>query len=156
MDSRRATRAAALLLVGAAAGLATFRFPRASGSLAEHFALQSLGIEIFLAAAALAGASLSRGPLRARLGLGPGRLSLRLVAVLAVGTIALSHALDGVIELTRLREQSPLASFDFALAGARGRDLAVALLGIGVAPGIAEELLFRGFVQRGLATRLGP
>jgi len=156
MDRRRGSRAAALLLVGGAASLATCHLPASSGSLAEHFALQSLGIEIALAAAALAGASLSRRPIRERLGLGPGRIPLRLVAVLAVGTIALSHALDGVLELTRLREQSSLASFDFALAGARGRDLALALFSIAIAPGIAEELLFRGFVQRGLEARLGP
>jgi len=156
MDGRRATRAAALLLVGAAAGLATFRLPGASGSLAERFALRSLGIEIFLAAVALAGASLSRRALRARLGLGPGRIPPWLVAVLVVGTIALSHALDGALALFGLREQSGIATFDSTLAGARGRDLAIALLGVGVAPGIAEELLFRGFVQRGLEARLGP
>jgi membrane protease YdiL (CAAX protease family) len=156
MHRRRATRAATLLLVGAAAGLATFHFAGASDSLAERFALRSLGVEIFLAAVALAGASLSRRPLRARLGLGPGRIPPRLVAVLVVGTIALSHALDGVLELSGLRGRSSLASFDFALSGAGGRDLVVALLGIGVAPGIAEELLFRGVVQRGLEARLGP
>jgi membrane protease YdiL (CAAX protease family) len=126
------------------------------GSPAERFAIQSLGIEIFLAAVALAAASLSRRPLRARLGLGPSRIPLLQVALLAVGAIALSHALDGVLELTGLREHSAIASFDFTLAGARGGALAIALLGIGLAPGIAEELLFRGFVQRGLEARLGP
>ncbi len=157
MDRRRGTRAAALLLIGATAGLATCRFPQPSGgSLALRFAIQSLGLEIFLAAVALAAASLSRRPLRARLGLGPSRIPLRLVAVLAVGAIAVSFALDGVLELTALRERSALARFDFTLAGARGGAFWLALVGIGVAPGIAEELLFRGFVQRGLEARLGP
>jgi membrane protease YdiL (CAAX protease family) len=157
MDRRRAARAAALLSLGAAAGLATCRYPElAGGAPAERFAIQSLGIEIFLAAIALAGASLSRRSLRARLGLGAGRLPPRLVALLVVGTLATSHALDGVLELSGLRERSALASFDLTLAGARGRAFWLALVGIGLAPGVAEELLFRGFVQRGLAARLGP
>ncbi len=157
MDRRRATRAAALLLLGAATGFATCRFsPASGGSLAGHFALQSLGLEVFLAAVALASASLSRRPLRARLGLGGSRLPARPLAVLVVGAIALSHGLDGILELTGLREHSPLAGFDFTLAGARGRALWLALIGLGLAPGIAEELFFRGLLQRGLEAHLRP
>jgi membrane protease YdiL (CAAX protease family) len=157
MDRRRNSRAAALLLLGAASGLATCRLtPRSEGSLAERLAIESLGLEIFLAAIALAAASLSRTPLRTRLGLGPGRLPGRWLAVLVVGAVSVSHGLDGVLELTGLREQSSLASFDFTLAGAQGRVLLLALVGIGVAPGIAEELLCRGLVQRGLEARLRP
>jgi membrane protease YdiL (CAAX protease family) len=156
MDRRRASRAAGLLLAGASAGLATCALPRATGAPAEHFGLQSLGIEIFLAAVALAGASASRQPFRARLGLEPGRMPLSLVSVLAGGTIAVSFALDGALELFGLRAGSALASFDSTLAHARGLSLVIALVGIGIAPGAAEELFFRGFVQRGLEARLGP
>jgi membrane protease YdiL (CAAX protease family) len=32
----------------------------------------------------------------------------------------------------------------------------LALLALGIAPGFGEEMLFRGFLQRGLSARLGP
>jgi membrane protease YdiL (CAAX protease family) len=157
MDRRRAARALGLLLAGSLCGFATCHLaPPAGGSLAEQLAIHSLGLEIFLAAVALAGASLSRLPLRRRLGLGPSRIPARLLAVLVVGTVAVSHGLDGVIELLDLREKSSLAGFDLSLAGARGTSLGLALIGIGLAPAIGEELLCRGFVQRGLEARLPP
>jgi membrane protease YdiL (CAAX protease family) len=70
--------------------------------------------------------------------------------------LALSHALDGVLEMSGLREHSALAELPVRLEGARGRTLVLALMGLGLAPGIAEELLCRGLVQRGLLERLGP
>ena len=157
MDRRRGARALGLLLLGTISGFATCRAaPPSGGSLAEHFAIDSLGLEIFLAGMALAGASLSRAPLRRRLALGPGRIPAPLLATLVVGTVAVSHGLDGSIELLGLRETSSLASFDFTLAGIRGRALLLALIGIGLAPAIGEELLCRGLVQRGLLERFRP
>ncbi len=157
MDRRRGVRALGLLLIGSLCGFATCHLaPPTGGSLAEQLAIHSLGLEIFLAAAALAGASLSRLPLRRRLGLGPSRIPAHQLAALVVGTIAVSHGLDGVIELLDLRAKSSLASFEFTLAGARGAALALALVGIGLAPAVAEELLCRGLVQRGLEARLPP
>jgi membrane protease YdiL (CAAX protease family) len=157
MDRRRGARALLILVLGAISGISTCRaLPPSGGSLAEHLAIDSLGLEIFLAAVALAGASLSRTPLRRRLGLGPSRISARLLATLVVGAVGVSHGLDGVIELLGLREKSSLASFDFTLAGARGSALVLALIGIGLAPAIAEELLCRGLVQRGLLARFRP
>ena len=157
MHRRRVARALGILLVGAISGFATCRAALPSGgSLAEHLAIDSIGLEIFLAAIAIAGASLSRTPLRRRLGLGRSRLPAHRLATLVVGTIAVSHGLDGLIELLDLREKSSLASFDFTLAGARGGALVLALVGIGIAPAIAEELLCRGLVQRGLEARFRP
>ena len=157
MDRRRGARALGLLLLGGVCGFATCRVrPPAGGSLAEHLAIDSLGLEIFLAGAALAGASLSSIPLRRRLGLGRGRLPAHRLALLVVGAVAVSHGLDGTIELLHVRERSALATFDFTLAGARGRALVLALVGIGIAPAIAEELLCRGLVQRGLEARFRP
>jgi membrane protease YdiL (CAAX protease family) len=93
--------------------------------------------------------------LRDRLGLARGSLSARRVALLAFGTVSLSFALDGSIELAELRRGTPLEEFAQLLAGARGADFAFALLALGLAPGFAEELLCRGLVQRGLQARLG-
>jgi membrane protease YdiL (CAAX protease family) len=157
MDRRRGAQALLLLLLGAISGIATCRaLPPSGGSLAERLAIDSLGLEIFLAALALAAASLSRTPLRRRLGLGPSGISTSRLAALVVGAVGVSHGLDGVIELLGLREKSSLASFDFTLSGARGSALVWALIGIGLAPAIAEELLCRGLVQRGLLARFRP
>jgi membrane protease YdiL (CAAX protease family) len=67
-----------------------------------------------------------------------------------------SHGLDGLLELSGLRERSALADFDAALAGAGGSAFWLALLGIGLAPGVGEELLCRGLVQKGIEPLLGP
>ena len=123
---------------------------------AEQLAVSSLGLQLGLVALALAGSAFSpRGSAR-RLGWVPGRLSSPQVFALAVGTLALSHGLDGVLQLTDLRGESVIADLDAELAGARGRVLALSLVGIGLAPGIGEELLCRGLIQRGLVVRLGP
>lgn len=157
MDRRHGARALLLLLLGAVAGAATCSAePAASGARAARFAIDSLGLEIFLAGLALAGASLSRAPLRRRLGMQPSRIPPLLLAVLVVGVLALSHGLDGTIELLDLRRHSSLASFDRTLANARGGELALALLGLGLAPAVGEELLCRGLVQRGLLQRFRP
>ena len=123
---------------------------------ASHLAWSALGIEVLLGAFACAAALLSREPAVLRLGLAAGRLSWRLLALLAVGMLALSHALDGVLEISGLREHSALAELPGRLAGVHGETLALALLALALAPGIAEELLCRGLVQRALLPRLGP
>lgn len=123
---------------------------------AAALGVASLGLEVFLACVALGAGLASRRPLRARLGLGPGRLPASALVLLVVGTLALSQTLDGVIELVGLRDRSALVELETALAGASGGALLLALLGVGLAPGIGEELLCRGLVQRGLEPRLGP
>jgi membrane protease YdiL (CAAX protease family) len=122
---------------------------------AAALSLESLGIELFLALGAVALAALSRQPLTRRLGLGPGALPWREAAVLVIGTLALSHALDATLDLLGLREQSVLIEFDRRLAGLSGGVLVLALVCLGVAPAIGEELLCRGLVQRGVAARRG-
>ena len=117
--------------------------------------LSTLGLQVLVALMAVAGASLSPAPLRVRLGLEPGRLSAPLLGVLVIGTLGLSLALDGLLTLSELRDRSVLAALDEELLGIRGGTLALALLGLGIAPGIAEELLCRGLLQGGLQPRLG-
>jgi membrane protease YdiL (CAAX protease family) len=146
----------ALCAIGAAAGLATCGFGAARpASDAVGLGVSSLGLELTLACIALAGALVSRRALAERLGLGPGRLSARALASLALGTLALSHGLDALLELSGLRERSALADLERSLADASGAGLWLALLGIGLAPAVGEELLCRGLVQRGLEPRLG-
>jgi len=115
----------------------------------------TLGFEIFLGMLALAFAARSPLGIRVRVGLGPSALSPAAVALLALGTLALSYSLDGVYRLLEPPDRGVLFQFESELAGARGGTLALALLSFALAPGIAEELLCRGLIQRGLDARYG-
>ena len=155
---RNARWRSALLIaaLAASAGASTCSLaPQVARDRAQELAIHGLGLELFLGLLAFAGASLSARPVRERLGLGAGRLSPARLGLAVLGTIALSHALDALVDVLGLGGRGALAEFDFALAGVRGRSLAFALLGIGLAPGVAEELLCRGLVQRGLVPRVG-
>jgi membrane protease YdiL (CAAX protease family) len=140
MSPRRLALATALALLAVAAAVASLS-AFAPGDGIARLSVASLWLELALALLALAGAALSRRPLRERLGLAAGRLPAGELALLVVGTAGMSQGVDGVLESV--------------LAGARGPALALAFLGIGLAPGVAEELLCRGLVQRGLEPLLG-
>jgi hypothetical protein len=142
--------------LAASAGASTCALaPEAAPDRASEIAIHGLGVELFLGLLALAGAALSARPPRERLGLVASRLGVAQVGLLALGTVALSHALDAVIDVCGLAGRGALAELEASLAGIRGGTLALALLGIGLAPGIAEELLCRGWLQRGLVPRIG-
>lgn len=144
----------ASLAVAAGAATCSIAAPAGAGSPAQS-ALAAFGLEICFALLALTGAALSRAPLERRLGLNAARLRTSQTALLVVGTLGLSAAIDGVLDVTQLRDHSVLADLDADLAGMRGSQLAFALLALGLAPGVAEELLCRGLIQRGLEPRLG-
>ena len=155
MPQRRVRRAVVLALVGLSGGVALLQAAALAERAVERAVLATLGFEFFLALLAVAGACLQRIPLPDRLGLRPGRLSWTSLAVLAFGMLALSHALDALLDLSGLGGRGTLADLEDLLSGARGPTLALALVGIGIAPGVAEELLCRGLIQRGLQRRLG-
>jgi membrane protease YdiL (CAAX protease family) len=156
MHARRWPTALWIAALAASAGASTCALaPDAVAGRAEEVAIGGLGFELFLGLLAVAGATLWAGPVSERLGLGRGRLSAGRLALLVLGTVALSHALDAVIDAAKLGEHGSLAEIDAALRGVRGRAFWLALLGLGLAPGVAEELLCRGLVQRGLAPSLG-
>ena len=155
MPSRRWTAALGVLVLG----ILVSQLFAVLGTSAEDdplatMALFTVGVEGFIAALAVAGALLGASAVRG-LGLTPGRLAGRDVALLAVGTLALSHALDGILHVFGLAQDSVLGEFPALLEGARGARLVLALLAFGVVPAIAEELLCRGLVQGVLVRRFG-
>jgi membrane protease YdiL (CAAX protease family) len=95
------------------------------------------------------------GGVAVRLGLGPGRLGVPACLALIVGFVAFSNALSALLVLGELRDRGSLAEIDAMLGAVRGPGLLLALVALGIAPGIGEELLFRGFVQRSVTARLG-
>jgi len=88
------------------------------------------------------------------LGLGPGRLGGARVAALALGCVGLSHAASLVLAFTGLDQEGTLAEIAKVVEGSRGASFWLVVLTLGIAPAFAEELLFRGALQRWLATRI--
>jgi len=155
MCSRRAPLALAVVAVAVAGGAMTcVLFTSGDQSTFEAMAGSGLGFEIFLGVLAFAGAALSPEAAWKRLGLRPGRLSRAQIVLLIVGTLGASAALDGLLDLTQLRERSALGEFERLIAGVRGRALLLSILAFGLAPGVSEELLCRGLLQRGFVRRL--
>jgi len=105
--------------------------------------------------AAWVGAAMAGGPLRERLGLVPGRLAWPAVALAVVGFLALSLASDALLRTVDLREGGSLGRLDELAEQQAGANAIAALVILGLVPAVAEELLFRGFVQRILVRRLG-
>lgn len=155
MPSRRKLVAGGLCALGVGATITTCGVAALLEPDVHALSLTGLGIEAGLALIALAGVLVSSRTVNDGLGLVRSRLSLSKLLVVVVGTLALSHALDSLLSLSGLREHSALARFDALLAGVRGGDLALALLALVVAPAFGEELLCRGWIQRGLQPRLG-
>jgi membrane protease YdiL (CAAX protease family) len=119
---------------------------------------EMMGIEVGLAALAIAVAVALPGPVTRRLGLGPSRLPTSAVIALAIGTVGLSHALDAALSFTRTLEGSVVVGISrgFSGAAAHENEFVIAFLGSAVAPAIGEELLCRGLLQRGLALSMPP
>jgi len=153
-EQRVATAIAGLAL---AAGLLVLaRGPDAS-DLLVRLALGALGAELLLVAVAIGGALIAGSHPWRRLGIsvGPSRLSRRGLGLLVLGTLALSHSLDGWLRVSGLADQTALGEFPRIVAGERGGRLALALAALGVAPALAEELLCRGLIQRAVTARFG-
>jgi membrane protease YdiL (CAAX protease family) len=155
MRARRALQAGFLFILGIGVASAAYLAAATLGAGVRPLALAGLGIEAGLVSIAVAGALLASWPLRDSLGLRRSLLSRGRLALLVLGTLALSHGLDCLLALSGLREHSALEAFERTLAGARGIDLALALGAMAIAPALGEELLCRGWIQRGLAPHLG-
>jgi membrane protease YdiL (CAAX protease family) len=157
MSVERLLLAVSALLTSLLAGLAiTAVGARFADDRLLELCASSLAVELWLATAAGVVALFLRAPLRETLGLSRGALPVRSIALLAIGTLGASHALDGALELSGRAEDGVLGELPRLIEGARGSRLLAALLAIGVLPGIAEELLCRGLLQRGISRRLGP
>jgi membrane protease YdiL (CAAX protease family) len=151
VSTRRSALALAFASLAVGALLAVRPLASSSGRWGEM-----LGFETFLAMLALALATRSPRGIKDRLGLGPSELRWGPLVLLALGTLALSYSLDGIYRVIETPDTGVLFQFESELAGARGGTLAFALLSFALVPGISEEILCRGLVQRGLQPRCGP
>ncbi len=94
-------------------------------------------------------------PARERLRLGPSTAPPEVLAAMIGCMILLSHGLDAAVHLAGLGEYGALGLLRDLFEGASAADLAAAGVLVGVGVGMIEEMLFRGFIQTGLAARLG-
>jgi membrane protease YdiL (CAAX protease family) len=107
------------------------------------------------AVVALAGASLSRRSLAAPLRLGPSRATAAGVAAAVIGMLGLSLALGSAAEVLGLGGGGTMERIARALADLAPGRMALAVAALAVAPGVAEEIFFRGLVQTRLVARWG-
>jgi membrane protease YdiL (CAAX protease family) len=122
---------------------------------ATTLAADALATAAFVALLAIGGALLSREAPAQRLGLQRGRFGARATVLGALGLLALSHTIEAVLTLAGAPASATLARFTETLASASPAELALALAAFALASAGAEELFFRGLLQRGLERRLG-
>lgn len=122
---------------------------------APEMALAAGSTSLALICFALGGAALAGGSARQRLGWRPSGLPASVLLGLLLGLLAVSQLAEWAIALAGYRDVGTLAEFRRAVAGVGGAELALSLVGLALLPGFGEELAFRGWIQGGLATRMG-
>ncbi|MEM7409726.1 MAG: CPBP family intramembrane glutamic endopeptidase [Myxococcota bacterium] len=115
------------------------------------------GIEVGVLALALALAIALPGSVPRRLGLQPSRLSHWAFAAVVLGTLGLSLAMNALVDAMAVAEGSNMTGISRGLAAPPdARSIWIAVFGTALLPGIAEELLCRGVVQRSLVAWIHP
>lgn len=104
---------------------------------------------------ALLGAKLSPEPLRRRLALGPGKLSVPSLLVASLGLVAAGSILQELLALLGVPITGAFEQFSRVVGALSPGMLLPAVLVIGVLVPIGEELFFRGYVQSRLCRRWG-
>ena len=138
--------------------LASRRFSEAmlevSTSLVGLLSTVSWTMLVFFGTAVIA-AALSPVDWRERLRFRPARISAFGVVVHIGGVLAIGLVFGALLTLGVLPESPSLAELTDLITGLSGGALWAVVLAIGIAPGIAEELLFRGYIQTRFSQRWG-
>jgi membrane protease YdiL (CAAX protease family) len=141
-EARIADEAAAF--VGSMAGMSAI--PVLNGLL-----LASLALALATAQSLRSGA----GPIQ-RLGLGRSASTLRGAAAATLGVLGLSVACGALIQLLGVHSGDTMDRMEDAFRSRTSMQLLVAVVAVGIVPGVAEEIFFRGFMLEGLVESWGP
>lgn len=112
-----------------------------------------MGSQLGFLAVALGAAAFSPMGVVKRLRLGKSTVSLLGYVVLMVGMLAFQVLFSSIVRMLHVPEQGTLQTIQEAFAKMTPGELWLAVLVVGVTPGIAEEFLFRGYVQSRLLVR---
>ncbi len=123
---------------------------------AQGVMVSALVSALVFAAVALTAARLETREVVTRLGLRPSRASLLGLASAAIGMTGLSCASGAATGLARLPHQGTMDIVAHALERPGPATFALSLATLAVGPGIAEEMLFRGFIQGRLSASWRP
>jgi membrane protease YdiL (CAAX protease family) len=160
--------AVVLVLAGTVVVVSAAALVRAGGKVAHvhaeatRFAFSAAGVmaaavvsATVLALDALVTARLLGGGIAARLRLGPTRATPVGLLAAVVGMAALSLATGAAADRLGVRHEGTMEDIARALARSSPVQIALAIVTIAIAPGIAEELFFRGLMQTRLVARFG-
>ena len=143
---------AGTLLLLSLAGLGSRVEPAVAGMALASLATSAIFV---LLAFGLAGLPpVTPGGAAQKLGLRRSRVALGVTFALACGTLSLSNVAETLIAMLGADQVGTLAEITSTLEGSRGAGLVLALVSIGLVAGVAEEILFRGLLQRSLERRL--
>jgi len=121
-----------------------------------------LGILTLMAAAqvaflivALAAAAVSPLGIKRRLSLGQSRIPIWGYLFLPLGMFAISMLFNALLRVLHVELGGSLQMLDTTFTQMSGRQVIIAVVIIGGMPGVAEEFLFRGYIQTRLTARWG-
>ena len=104
---------------------------------------------------ALSAAILSPVPLVRRLRLNPSTLSPLGYILAPIGALAVSTLFSSIVTLLGIHESGTIKLMDEAFKKLTPTELVFAILIVGITPGFAEKVLFRGYAQTRLSQRWG-
>ena len=127
----------------------------AGTNAAVLFAVAALFVRIGAGRVASSSAPAFAASLSASMRLGPSRTGARSLAAALAGMLGLSFACASAVDLAGARTDSVMYTLAQGLHALPWSLFAIALAGVAVAPGIAEEAFFRGFFQTRIAAAWG-
>jgi membrane protease YdiL (CAAX protease family) len=111
--------------------------------------------QVMLLLTAISAALLSPVPFVRRLRLNPSTLSALGYLIAPIGALAISFLFASLVALLGIHESGTLKLLGDAFKKLTPTQLVFAVCIVGIAPGFAEELLFRGYAQTRLVQRWG-
>jgi membrane protease YdiL (CAAX protease family) len=116
--------------------------------------ISAMNASVLASLATLVQAVGTSGDLRRELRLGQARAGLGVLTIAVIGLWGLALACGAFADLVDIEKNGTLGFLDQAFRHASAPSLALAVVGVGLFPGIGEEAFFRGMMLKRLRARL--